>query len=144
MSFDEVSFHLPSPNGEHPATAKTLGDTLPGNIVEYDDQYEALRDATVMMIDDEPTTIEVLQAFLENEGYRRFVTTTQSTRAMDLLSNENPDVVLLDLHMPEVTGFDILALVRRDSRYRHIPVIVLTSSNDSETKLKALQLGASD
>jgi diguanylate cyclase (GGDEF)-like protein len=146
MSTDEVFFHLPSPNGEPPAPAQTLGDTtLSGNVViEYDDHYQALRDATVMMVDDEPTTIEVLQAFLENEGYRRFVTTTQSSRAMDLFANENPDAVLLDLHMPEVTGFEILALVRRDSRYRHIPVIVLTSSNDSETKLRALQLGATD
>lgn len=145
MSTDEVFFPLASPTGEPPAPAKTLADAVSGNVaIEYDDHYQALRDATVMMVDDEPTTIEVLQAFLENEGYRRFVTTTQSSRAMDLFANENPDAVLLDLHMPEVTGFEILALVRRDSRYRHIPVIVLTSSNDSETKLTALQLGATD
>jgi diguanylate cyclase (GGDEF)-like protein len=144
MNTTELSFHFPSPHSDHRSTAKTLDDALSLNVPVEDDHYQALRDATVMMVDDEPTTIEVLQALLESEGYRRFVTTTQSSRAMDLLANENPDAVLLDLHMPEVTGFDILALVRRDSRYRHIPVIVLTSSNDSETKLKALQLGATD
>jgi diguanylate cyclase (GGDEF)-like protein len=147
MRTDEVSFHFPSPNSDHETTAKTLNDSVSLNIpieIEYDDHYQALRDATVMMVDDEPTTIEVIQALLETEGYRRFVTTAQSNRAMDLLASENPDAVLLDLHMPEVTGFDILAFARRDSRYRHIPIIVLTSSNDSETKLRALQLGATD
>jgi diguanylate cyclase (GGDEF)-like protein len=145
MSIDDISIHLRSPNAEHSATAKTLENTFSGNIaIEYDDHYKALRDATVMMVDDEPTTIDVLQAFLENEGYRRFVTTSQSSRAMDLLADNNPDVLLLDLHMPEVTGFDILTLLRGDKRYRHTPVIVLTSATDPETKLRALQLGAAD
>ena len=103
-----------------------------------------MRQAKVMMVDDEPTTIEVLQAFLENEGYQRFITTTESRQAIDLLTAHNPDVVLLDLNMPEVSGFDILRLARSHDRFRHIPIIVLTSSNDSETKLSALQLGASD
>jgi diguanylate cyclase len=145
MSTNEVSSHLLSKNIEHPTVTKTLGDHLSQNVpIEYTDYYQALRHATVMMVDDEPTTIDILQAFLENEGYRRFVTTSESSRAMELVASENPDAVLLDLHMPKVTGFDILALLRGDSRYRHIPVIVLTSSNDSETKLRALQLGATD
>src|ERR1051325_2472056 len=109
-----------------------------------DDSYAALRRAAVMMVDDEPTTTEVLQAFLENEGYQHFITTSESVRAMDLIASENPDVVLLDLNMPEVSGFDILRLMRGHNRFRYIPVIVLPSSNDSKTKLEALQPGASD
>jgi diguanylate cyclase (GGDEF)-like protein len=145
MARNQVSFDTLSSNIETPAMAKTLGDITAERIaVEYDEHYQALRDATVMMVDDEPTTIDVLQAFLENEGYTRFVTTSESKRALDLVANERPDVVLLDLHMPEVTGFDILMRLHSDKRYRHIPVIVLTSATEPETKLKALQLGASD
>jgi len=134
-----------SPPQERAAPAMTL-DPSPseGVTVHYGDLYEALRDATVMMVDDEPTTIDVLQAFLESEGYKRFITTTESNRAMEMIVAENPDVLLLDLHMPQVTGFDILTMLRRDARFRHTPVIVLTSATDSDTKLKALQLGASD
>ena len=136
------------PNGP-PDRAMTLDSTRDSTsservAVDYDELYAALRDATVMMIDDEPTTIEVLQAFLESEGYKRFTTTSDSTRAMEMIVSENPDVLLLDLHMPQVTGFDILTMLRRDARFRHTPVIVLTSATDSDTKLKALQLGASD
>lgn len=108
------------------------------------EQVAELLKATVMMVDDEPTTLEILQAFLEDAGYQNFIATTESPRALDLVANERPDVVLLDLNMPQVNGFEILTTMRADSRFKHIPVIVLTSSNDSETKLKALRLGASD
>ena len=141
MSTDQLS----SETGETNQSVATLDETPSDNFsVDYNDLYQALREATVMMVDDEPTTIDVLQAFLETEGYQRFVTTSESNQAMDLVAKENPDVLLLDLHMPKVSGFEILKHLRRDPRYRHLPVIVLTSATDSETKLKALQLGASD
>ncbi len=145
MSTNQLANDDVSITAERPAPTRTLDDRLSENFsVEYDGLYQDLHEATVMMVDDEPTTIDVLQTFLETEGYKRFITTSESIHAMDLIVSENPDVLLLDLHMPQVTGFDILARLRGDQRYRHIPVIVLTSATDSETKLKALQLGATD
>jgi diguanylate cyclase (GGDEF)-like protein len=145
MSTNQLASNDVSITAERPAPTRTLDDRLSENFsVEYDGLYQDLHEATVMMVDDEPTTIDVLQTFLETEGYKRFITTSESIHAMDLIISENPDVLLLDLHMPQVTGFDILARLRGDQRYRHIPVIVLTSATDSETKLKALQLGATD
>lgn len=107
-------------------------------------QFEGLREATVMMVDDEPITIEVLAEFLDEAGYKNFVSTSDPREAMDLLAKERPDVLLLDLMMPYVSGFDILNAMRADEKLRHTPVIVLTSSTDAETKLKALELGATD
>ena len=145
MSTNQLANDDVSITAERPAPTRTLDDRLSENFsVEYDGLYQDLHEAKVMMVDDEPTTIDVLQTFLETEGYKRFITTSESIHAMDLIVSENPDVLLLDLHMPQVTGFDILARLRGDQRYRHIPVIVLTSATDSETKLKALQLGATD
>ena len=103
-----------------------------------------LRDACIMMVDDEPINIEVIQEFLTEAGYSNFIDTSEPTLAMDLMVEHKPDVVLLDLMMPEVTGFDILQFMRMDERYRHIPVIVLTSSSSPEAKLRALELGATD
>ncbi len=145
MSTNQLASDDVSITAERPAPTRTLDDRLSENFsVEYDGLYQDLHEAKVMMVDDEATTIDVLQTFLETEGYKRFITTSESIHAMDLIVSENPDVLLLDLHMPQVTGFDILARLRGDQRYRHIPVIVLTSATDSETKLKALQLGATD
>ena len=105
---------------------------------------ELLSSATVMMVDDEPITLDIVQAYLEDAGYQHFVTVSEPAQAMGLVASEKPDVLLLDLMMPGVSGFDILKSVRADPVFKHIPVIVLTSSTDSETKLKALELGATD
>lgn len=145
MSNDRLSGDDDPPMDQRPALAVTLEDRFDESLsVDSDDLYQALQEAIVMMVDDEPTTIDVLQAFLETEGYKRFITTSESVRAMDLVASEKPDILLLDLHMPKVTGFEILKQLRGDPRYRYTPVIVLTSATDSETKLKALKLGASD
>ncbi|HEV3008575.1 MAG TPA: adenylate/guanylate cyclase domain-containing protein [Burkholderiales bacterium] len=103
-----------------------------------------LRDALVMMVDDDPLVIELTQAFLGKAGYRRFMSTCDSSAAVAMLLRELPDVVLLDLNMPRVSGFDVLASMRIDPVLKHIPAIVLTSADDPETRLKALDLGASD
>lgn len=97
-----------------------------------------------MIVDDEPLNIEVTRAYLEEAGYSKVVSTSDSGRAIELLIHHQPDVLLLDLVMPEPTGFDILAQIRIDPTLKHTPVIVLTSSIDSETKLKALGMGALD
>jgi diguanylate cyclase (GGDEF)-like protein len=97
-----------------------------------------------MMVDDESTTMEVMQAYLEDAGYKHFVLLEKSSRAMAQIEEFLPDILLLDLMMPEVGGFDILQQVRAHSRLSHLPVIILTSSSDAETKLKALDYGATD
>ena len=104
----------------------------------------ASADATVMMVDDEPLNMQVLQLHLESAGYERFVAVERSVEAMATLRAERPDVLLLDLMMPEVSGFDILEALRDDPEHGDLPVIVLTSSTDAATKLRALELGATD
>ena len=100
--------------------------------------------AKIMLVDDEPLNMQVLMAHLEGEGYSNFLSTDDSVNAFELICKEAPDVLLLDLIMPEVTGFDILKQIRSNDQTRQLPVLVLTSSDDSETKLKVLNLGATD
>jgi diguanylate cyclase (GGDEF)-like protein len=100
--------------------------------------------STIMIVDDEPTTIEILEMFLQGEGYERFVKTTESRNAVALARRERPDVLLLDLMMPEVGGLDVLREIRNDDELKHLPVIILTSSTEPEAKLQALELGATD
>ena len=111
-------------------------------LVEKNDQ--GLKDAKIMIVDDEPINIDVVQAFLEEEGYRNFVTIEDSTQAIKRLEETRADLMLLDLIMPEVSGFEILAAVRANPKFRHLPVIILTASTDTQNKLKALEFGATD
>jgi diguanylate cyclase (GGDEF)-like protein len=103
-----------------------------------------LKNARVMIVDDEPIMLDVLQAFLEDAGYSHFLTTEDSTQALDMLLKQRPDVLLMDLIMPGKSGFDLLTEIRSEPLLRYLPVIVLTAASDSETKLQALELGATD
>ena len=100
--------------------------------------------AKVAIVDDEEMNIEVVQGYLQHEGYRNFCRTTDATKALEMIGSVQPDVVLLDVMMPDVSGLEILSAMRLDERMYHIPVIVLTACTGPETKLQALQLGPSD
>ena len=100
--------------------------------------------STIMMVDDEPIILETLQMFLEDAGYGNFITTTEPKKALNMVVLKRPDVVLLDVMMPEITGLEILEQMRSKEALKHIPTIILTSATDPETKLKALELGATD
>ena len=103
-----------------------------------------LLNAKVMIVDDEPLMIELVQAHLEDGGYTNFVSTSNPGEALGLMRREQPGVLLLDLMMPNVSGFEVLAAIRADRELRYTPVIVLTASTGSDYKLRALQLGATD
>ncbi len=109
-----------------------------------DDKYQNLKNAKIMIVDDEPINIDVVQAFLEDEDYSNFITVEDSAKALKVLEETRPDLLLLDLLMPEVSGFDILSSVREHPKFKHLPVIILTASTDTQSKLKALDLGATD
>ena len=106
--------------------------------------FTKLLDALVMMVDDEPINIEVTQIHLEEAGYTRFVSTSESSEALALIADRRPDVLLLDLMMPGMSGFEILDAMKAANILKDVPTIVLTSSTDAATKLQALELGATD
>ena len=103
-----------------------------------------LLDAKVMMVDDDPLLTDLIQAHLEDAGYANFTVTNNPLEAMSLLRAEDPGVLLLDLMMPQMSGFELLAAIRMDPELRFTPVIVLTAATGSDAKLRALQLGATD
>ena len=110
-------------------------------IQEDNDQ---LFNASIVIVDDESTTMEVVKAYLEETGYRNFVLIEESIHAMASLERQRPDLLLLDLKMPQVSGFDLLKEIRMHPKLNHLPVIILTSSSDNQDKLQALDLGATD
>ncbi len=121
------------------------GDTdEAGQTYRLREDFARLQHASIMIVDDEEITLEVLQTFLEEAGYNKFALVVDSTTAMAELRKHRPDVLLLDVVMPEVSGFDILSALRLQPIFLHLPVIILTSSTDAATKLRALDLGATD
>jgi DNA-binding response OmpR family regulator len=110
------------------------GDGLPSD----------LESAGIMLVDDEPTTLDVMEMFLRDAGYRQFVKTTDARRVLDLLASERPDILLLNLMMPKLNGIQILKSMSTDPELMEIPVIMVSSSSDPATKHGALEHGATD
>lgn len=103
-----------------------------------------LLQACVMLVDDDPLMTEVVQGHLEDAGYRNFVVTNDPRDTLALMREHEPSILLLDLMMPQMSGYDVLLQVRAEPAFRYTPVIVLTAATGSDAKLKALQLGATD
>ena len=117
-------------------------NTLPGGLDAP--TRSPLHDAKVMMVDDEPLMTDLIQAYLEDDGYANFVVTNDPREALALLRSKEPSVLLLDLMMPHLSGFDLLEKIRGDRNLRYTPVIVLTAATGADAKLRALQLGVTD
>ena len=101
-------------------------------------------DGTIMIVDDEPINIKVTQKYLKLAGYQHIIGVTDSRTVLSRISEDHPDVVLLDIMMPEVSGLEILERIRADGRWAYLPVIMVTAAADEQTKVQALELGATD
>ncbi len=134
-----LNYHTVSGQFDNPPRAVRAVVTDP---LEHANQLIA--GAKIMMVDDEELNMDVLRIHLESEGYNQFVSVSDSHQAVSRIREEMPDVLLLDIVMPGVSGYDILRIIREDETLRYLPVIVLTSANDAQTKLTALNLGATD
>jgi putative two-component system response regulator len=134
---------------ERPASARPEPGTGPKQVEPAmlrrdSDAASPTTTARLMIVDDEPVNIKVVQKYLKQAGYQQFLTTTDPRLVLDLIAKECPDVVLLDVMMPEINGLEILRRMRDDARSAHIPTIILTASDSEQTKLDALELGATD
>ena len=101
--------------------------------------------AKILIVDDEQANVRLLERILELIGANRIQSTCDSREAMALFLDFRPDLVLLDLHMPNVTGFDIMEQIKALTTGENpVPVLVLTADVTTKTKHRALAAGAKD
>lgn len=99
----------------------------------------------ILAIDDEAANVLLLRSVLEREGYRDIHTLTDPTNAAKAYAELAPDIVLLDLMMPNVDGFQLLeAFSRHDRADEFRPILVLTADTTLQVRRRALALGAKD
>lgn len=112
--------------------------------VDWNTRKRNTRNSKIMIVDDEELVIRVVKRFLGSEGYNNFITLNDPRQALNMMRVEQPDVVLLDVNMPHVTGLEILKERQFIKSLRATPFIILSASSDAETKQLALELGATD
>jgi PleD family two-component response regulator len=99
----------------------------------------------VVVIDDQVTNVEFLTALLERDGLRHVVGVSDPRRALEVVIAEDADLVLLDLMMPHVDGYEVLRGMRHAlPADRFLPVLVMTADATPEARRRALELGATD
>jgi DNA-binding response OmpR family regulator len=94
----------------------------------------------ILVVDDEARLVDVLKAYLERDGYK-VLTAYDGKQALFQARRDKPDLILLDLMLPEIDGMDVCRTVRKES---NIPIIMLTARSEETDKLIGLELGADD
>ncbi|MCS7052726.1 MAG: response regulator [Ignavibacterium sp.] len=97
----------------------------------------------ILLIDDSPENIFLIKECLGEDNFT-FLESTDSTKGFDLAKNENPDLIILDLMMPNIDGFELCAMLKNDSDTIDIPIIIISAFNNSEMIKKGLEAGATD
>jgi signal transduction histidine kinase len=100
-------------------------------------------DYTILVIDDEVTTRTTLAALLERPNYHVEMA-EDGVEGLELAKRIKPDVILLDIMMPRMNGYDVCKRVRQDEEIREVPIILITALDDHDAKLNGLMAGADD
>ena len=95
---------------------------------------------TILVVDDEERLVSVVRAYLEQSGYR-VVTANNGRQALFVAREEKPDLIILDLMMPEMDGQEFMRLHQRE---RETPIIILTAKVEEDDRVIGLELGADD
>lgn len=96
----------------------------------------------ILAVDDTPENLRLLDALLTPQGYE-LVTASSGSHALALVPQTNPDLLLVDLVMPEMNGFDVTKAIRGDDAWKHLPIIIVTATGGADL-VRALEAGADD
>ncbi len=105
---------------------------------------EELAAARIMIVDDNEFNVQLLEAVVGEAGYNSVLSITDSRKAEDLYRAYQPDLVLLDISMPHLDGYQVMEQFKKIEDSPYLPVLVLTALQDDTTRLKALDMGAQD
>ncbi|NEP39214.1 MAG: adenylate/guanylate cyclase domain-containing response regulator [Okeania sp. SIO2G4] len=101
------------------------------------------KQSSILVVDDEPDNVILLEALLASEGYIT-ISANGGKEALKVASNFHPDLILLDVMMPEIDGFEVCHRLRKNYQLKTIPIIFLTALDDENSKLKGLELMGDD
>ena len=97
----------------------------------------------ILIVDDEPYNVDYLEQELEDLGYAT-VSAANGLEALEQVAAESPDMILLDIMMPVMDGFEVLARLKENQRWHDIPVVVISAMNDINSVARGIELGADD
>lgn len=120
-------------------------DKLFKSIEKFGSQLSGVKEKRkkILVVDDEPDTAKLVQRSLEDKGLQVFVA-NDGPEGFNLAKQEHPDLIVLDLYMPDMNGFSLIKILKTDTNTEDIPIIVLTGQDMKGFREKCIMLGASD
>lgn len=97
----------------------------------------------ILIVEDEPDAAGLLAFHLRRRGYE-VVHAADGQQGLNAVFEQKPDLILLDLMLPHIHGYEVCRLIKSAPTTRHIPVLMLTALTDTDNKLKGFELGAAD
>lgn len=105
---------------------------------------DKIKSAKILIVDDEETSIRLLEETLNKDGYKNIVITSDSKETSRLYRYYKPDLLILDLNMPELNGFDVMEDLRQQENNNYLPILIVSNEESREIRNKALEAGARD
>ena len=99
---------------------------------------------TVLLVDDNAQNLELLEVYMEEVPEARVVTATNGVEAMEQVVKQSPDLILLDIMMPKMSGFEVCRRIKSDPKTRDITVIMVTALNEPSDVERAAECGTDD
>lgn len=118
----------------------SLNQSSPGAASAYKIPENSSR---ILIVDDQPEMLELLKDILEDAGYQ-VISAQQGDEAIDRISADQPDLILLDALMPGLTGFEVTRILKTNDQTRLIPIIMLTGLSDMDDKIRGIEEGVDD
>ncbi|HNZ47476.1 MAG TPA: response regulator [Candidatus Hydrogenedentes bacterium] len=100
-------------------------------------------DKTILVVDDEPDVVSLLEATLKGDGFN-VLTAYDGIAALDLCSTEKPDLVLLDIMMPMMSGYEVCEQIKANPMTQQIPVLCISSAHTPEARAQSIRVGAAE
>ncbi|MDE0553672.1 MAG: response regulator, partial [Candidatus Poribacteria bacterium] len=105
---------------------------------------EAQEVSKILVVDDEPRNVRILQIHLNAQGYTVY-TAEDGVEALDVVEKDAPDLILLDINMPKMDGFEVVKRIRANKATEFIPIVMITALRDTrENRIKSIEAGADD
>ena len=102
-----------------------------------------MKDAAILVVDDSHVVVEAVSEALQGDGYNVF-TAADGIEALDLVKRQDVDLILLDIDMPRMNGYQLCKLLKRDPNYKHIPIVMLTAKSAETDRVWGLKAGSDE
>lgn len=135
---ENIMRHLPMNENSH-----DLYEDKADSSIKEEKNYDSTSRYTILVVDDELRNIKLITAMLSSEPYE-ILQADNGEKALEIINTHRIDLVLLDVMMPGINGFEVTRIIKNNQETKNIPIILVTALDGSENKTKALEVGADE